>query len=121
MYSMKRTSAETLRPYSIRSASSSSFTERITTVSTFVPPKPDVLLFRHAVGATQVASVGHRDPEIPERARERVLDSHRPAPLAAAATAPAALAAAAPAARASSARVRSHSRRRPAFLTPTSK
>ena len=64
--------------------------------------QPDVLLFRHAVGAAQVAAVGHRDPQIPERAREGVLESHH-------------------AVTALSAAVRSHSRRRPDFLTPTSK
>ena len=40
MYSMNRTSAGTVRPYSIRSASSSSFTPRITTVSILVFVKP---------------------------------------------------------------------------------
>ena len=37
MYSMKRTSAGAVRPNSIRSASSSSLTPRMTTVSSFVP------------------------------------------------------------------------------------
>ena len=40
MYSMKRTSAGARRPNSIRSASSSSLTPRMTTVSIFVPVKP---------------------------------------------------------------------------------
>ena len=39
MYSMKRTSASTARPYSIRSTSSSSLTPRMTTVSILSRPK----------------------------------------------------------------------------------
>src|SRR4030095_12313269 len=40
MYSMKRTSAGAVLPNSLRSASSSSLTPRMTTVSSFVPLKP---------------------------------------------------------------------------------
>ena len=40
MYSMKRTSAPTLRPYSIRSTSSSSLTPRMMTLSIFSESKP---------------------------------------------------------------------------------
>src|SRR5262249_10156754 len=31
---------------------------------------------RHAVGAAEVAAVGHRDPEVPERPAERVGERH---------------------------------------------
>ena len=39
MYSMKRTSAFTVRPYSMSATSSSSLTPRMTTVSIFSRPK----------------------------------------------------------------------------------
>src|SRR5262245_33584851 len=70
--------------------------------------KPDVVLFRHAVCAPQVAAVGDRDPKIPEGPLERVLDRHTLAPATTAGAAPSIWA-------------RSHSRTSPAFLTPTSK
>ena len=39
--------------------------------------QPDVLLLRHAVLAAQVAPVGHRDAEVPERAAERSVTAAR--------------------------------------------
>src|SRR3989454_1097145 len=67
--------------------------------------EPDVVLLGHAVLAAQVASVGDRDAEVPERPTVGVVDPHQTAP----------------AATATSARARSHSRISPAFFTPTSK
>ena len=66
--------------------------------------QPDVLFFRHAVLATQVAPVGDRDPEIPERPPVEVAEGRHQA---------------APAGAASPARARSHSRTRLAFHTRT--
>src|SRR5436190_844021 len=43
--------------------------------------KPDVLLLGHAVLAAQVASVGDRDAEVPQRTTVRVVDPHQAAPL----------------------------------------
>src|SRR5262249_17654567 len=81
-------------------------------VQNLLARKPDVILFRHAVGAPKIAAVGDRDPEISERSLERVLDHHALAPVATTA---------APASAAPSAWARSHSRMSPALLTPTSK
>src|SRR5215813_796537 len=164
MYSMNRTSAGTVLPSSIRSASSSSLTPRmlgeqdtvgrdreiaktrlrrqepdegadvapeerlaagepdlvdpqvhedvgqcadLLEVQNLLARKPDVVLFRHAVGTPKVAAFGDRDPEISERSLERVLDHHALAPVATTA---------APASAAPSAWARSHSRMSPAFL-----
>src|SRR2546427_12661076 len=43
--------------------------------------KPDVLLLGHAVLAAQIASVGDRDAEVPQRTTVRVVDPHQAAPL----------------------------------------
>ena len=66
--------------------------------------QPDVLLFRHAVLAAQVAPVGDRDAEIPERPPVQIADGRHQT---------------APAGAASLARARSHSRTRLAFHTRT--
>src|SRR5262249_17138331 len=67
--------------------------------------QPGVFLLRHAVPAAQVAAVGDRQPQISERSAEDVGDAHHAVTTAAG----------------DSAWARSHSRTRPAFLTPTSK
>ena len=68
--------------------------------------EPDVLLLRHAVAAAEVAAIGDRDAQVAQHAAARVEDGGHQA---------------APAGTASAARARSHSRRSPAFFTPTSK
>jgi len=69
------------------------------------PGQPGVFLLGHAVGAAEIAAVRDGQTQVAERTTVDVLDAHHD------------LVAGRPA----SAWARSHSRMRPAFLTPTSK